>query len=171
MSSTSRQLCRTSKRSRSESSARRPPDGARHLLKSLTLLSVASVSKSPSHLKTGWLTADVPSNIPPAEKAAFSTASVKKRPRVMSAATSALRQSGHACICKGLPNVPIPPGQMVIRSINVGSSTGAFELLTRFETGQRCNKSSGAGCSSSIPASPLIHGSKSRSASMTGMRS
>jgi|HubBroStandDraft_5_1064220.scaffolds.fasta_scaffold95759_2 hypothetical protein len=34
---------------------------------------------------------------------------------------------------------------MVIRSINVGSSTGAFELLTRFETGQRCNKSSDAG--------------------------
>ena len=31
---------------------------------------------------------------------------------------------------------------MEICSINVESSTGAFELLTRIDTGQRCNRSS-----------------------------
>src|SRR5580700_5065020 len=68
---------------------------------------------------------------------------VKLRPRMMSAATSALRQSGHTCVCDNLPNVSVPPGQTLICSINVGSSTGAFELFTRFETGHRCSKSSG----------------------------
>jgi hypothetical protein len=57
------------------------------------------------------------------------------------------------------------------RSISVGSSAGAFELLTRFDTGQRCNTSSAAGWSSSMPARPFSHGSKSFSASRTGMRS
>jgi hypothetical protein len=40
---------------------------------------------------------------------------------------------------------------------SVGSSAGAFELLTRFDTGQRCNRSSGAGFSNSTPALPPSH--------------
>ena len=56
------------------------------------------------------------------------------------------------------------------RSISVGSSAGAFELLTRFDTGQRCKVSSGAGFNSSMPASPPSQGSKSFLASNTGIR-
>jgi hypothetical protein len=44
-----------------------------------------------------------------------------------------------------------------IGSINVASSASAFELLTRFDTGQRCRKSFGAGFSSSIPCPYLCH--------------
>ena len=62
-------------------------------------------------------------------------------------------------------------GHSEMGSSSVGSSSGARELLTRFDTGHRCNKSSGAGLSSSRPAAPLSHGSKSFSASRTGMRS
>jgi hypothetical protein len=43
----------------------------------------------------------------------------------------------------------------------VGSSSGARELFTRFDTGHRCNRSSAAGLSNSRPAPPLSHGSKS----------
>ena len=44
-----------------------------------------------------------------------------------------------------------PPDEIAIAqlpaplSISVGSSASAFELLTRFDTGQRCSKSFGAG--------------------------
>ena len=52
-------------------------------------------------------------------------------------------------LVRNLPNELGPLSQMVICSINVGSSTGAFELLTRCETGHRCSRSSGDGLSSS----------------------
>ncbi len=61
--------------------------------------------------------------------------------------------------------------QSATRSINVESLAGAFELLTRFDTGQRCNTSSAAGRSTSRPALPSSHRSKSLTASRTGMRS
>jgi hypothetical protein len=41
--------------------------------------------------------------------------------------------------------------------------------LTRFDTGQRCSVSSGAGLNSSMPAAPDSQGSKSFSARSTGM--
>ena len=44
-------------------------------------------------------------------------------------------------------------------SISVGSSSGARELLTRFETGHFCSTSPRAGLSNSIPALPVSHGS------------
>src|SRR5271169_3182120 len=47
-----------------------------------------------------------------------------------------------------------------MRSISVGSSAGAFELLTRFDTGQRYSMSSGAGLNSPMPAAPLSHGQR-----------
>ena len=46
-----------------------------------------------------------------------------------------------------------------ISSINVGSSAGARELLTRFDTGQRRSTSFATGLSISTPASPDSHGS------------
>ena len=55
--------------------------------------------------------------------------------------------------------------------MSVGSSSGALELFTRFDTGHRCNRSSAAGLSNSRPAFPFSHGSKSLSVSNTGMRS
>lgn len=42
-----------------------------------------------------------------------------------------------------------------IFSISAGSSASAFELLTRFETGQRCRKSFATGFRIPAPASPL----------------
>ena len=44
-------------------------------------------------------------------------------------------------------------------SIRVASSAGAFEQLTRRDTGHFCSKSSGAGFKYSMPALPLSHGS------------
>ena len=54
-------------------------------------------------------------------------------------------------LVRNLPNVSGPLSQMVICSINVGSSTGAFELLTRFDTVQRCKTLLATGLSSSVP--------------------
>ena len=42
--------------------------------------------------------------------------------------------------------------------INVASSASALELFTRFDTGQRCRESFGAGLRYSAPASPPSHG-------------
>ena len=44
-------------------------------------------------------------------------------------------------------------------SINVGSSSGARELFTRFDTGHRCKRPSAAGRSNSVPAAPDSQGS------------
>jgi hypothetical protein len=47
----------------------------------------------------------------------------------------------------------------VTRSIRVGSSSAALELLTRFEIGNFCRRLSAAGLRNSRPAFPLGHGS------------
>ena len=44
------------------------------------------------------------------------------------------------------------------RSISVGSSASAFELLTRFDTGQRCRNSFRRSFRIPAPTSPLSHG-------------
>src|SRR5271170_6379788 len=44
------------------------------------------------------------------------------------------------------------------RSISVGSSSGARELFTRFDTGHRCSRSFGAGLSNSRPVLPFKYG-------------
>jgi hypothetical protein len=65
-----------------------------------------------------------------------------------SAWTSATRsQIAHT----GLSAIGAP--QIVTLSINVGSSSGARELLTRFDTGHFCRIFSGAGLSNSRPLS------------------
>ena len=46
-----------------------------------------------------------------------------------------------------------------IFSFSVASSSGARELLTRFDTGHFCSTFSAAGLSNSRPAHPLSHGS------------
>jgi hypothetical protein len=56
-------------------------------------------------------------------------------------------------------------------SMSVESVSSARELFTRLETGLFCRRSFGAGLSSSTPATPLSQGSKSFSASSTGIRS
>ena len=54
------------------------------------------------------------------------------------------------------PSIEIFSRLRQLRSISVGSSAGAFELLTRFDTGQRCRTFSAAGLSRSWPALPSI---------------
>jgi hypothetical protein len=56
-------------------------------------------------------------------------------------------------------------------SISVASSASAFELLTRFDTGQRCRKSFGAGFSIPAPASPLSQGANCPWDKNAGIRS
>ena len=58
-----------------------------------------------------------------------------------------------------------------IFSTSVASSASAFELLTRFDTGQRCRKSFATGFRIPAPASPLSHGANCASVKKAGMRS
>ena len=60
-------------------------------------------------------------------------------------------------------------GQIVICSINVGSSTGAFELLTRFDTGQRCKNRLDR--LEQLYTADIEPGSKVLGPKMTGIRS
>ncbi len=57
------------------------------------------------------------------------------------------------------------------RSMSVGSPSGARKLFTRFGTGHICRTSLRADLSSSVPALPLSHGSKSLDCNKTGIRS
>src|ERR1700689_3807021 len=58
-----------------------------------------------------------------------------------------------------------------IFSIRLGSSAGAFELLTRCETGHFSNKPSGAALRYSTPAWPFSQGSNCSCFSSTGILS
>jgi hypothetical protein len=61
--------------------------------------------------------------------------------------------------------------QTTTSSISVGSSSPVPVLLTRLDTGHMRRRSSAAGSSSSVPASPFSHGPTSAFSSTTGIRS